>query len=372
MMKKSLKGEMPFLDHLEELRWRILWSLIALVVGSVIGFYLVQHFQVLDLLKDPIEPYLPEGKLFITRPTDAFIITLKLAVAVGFVFASPVIVAQVWRFLSPALYEHERRHIVPALIAGFGLFLSGIAMAYLWVLPAVFRILYGFQFGDLEWIITADAYFSLAAQLVLAFGIMFQLPLVMVLLSALGVVEPKAFTRQRPIALAIASVVAALLTPPDPLSMLMMMGPLLVLYEAGIVVSRLVKRRRPGNTIGGAMVVLFLLSALPGDAGAQEPVPRRISRDSVVAAVDSAARDSAGMPLDTAAARRLGLPTSPSRSFPQADSIIQRLLDLTGYAVTRYAGDSITLYGADREIVLVGEALVEQEGSILEADTVRF
>ena len=204
MAKRRSKGEMPFLDHLEELRWRVLWSLLALVVGSAIGFYIVQHFGVLDLLKNPIEPYLPEGKLYVTRPTDAFIITLKLAVGVGFVLASPIIIAQIWRFLAPALYEDERRHIVPALIAGFGLFLSGVAMAYLWVLPAVFRILYTFQFGDLEWIITADAYFSIAAQLILAFGIMFQLPLVMALLTALGVIEPKTYAKHRPIALAVA------------------------------------------------------------------------------------------------------------------------------------------------------------------------
>lgn len=370
-MKKNTRGEMPFLDHLEELRWRILWSLIALVAGSAIGFYVVQHFEVLDVLKQPIEPYLPEGRLFITRPTDAFIITLKLAVAIGLVLASPIIVAQVWRFLSPALYEHERRYIVPALMAGFGLFVSGIAMAYLWVLPAVFRILHGFQYGDLEWIITADAYFSLATQLVLAFGIMFQLPLVMVLLSALGLVEPKTFAKQRPIALVIGCVVAALLTPPDAISMLMMLGPLLFLYEGGLLAARLV-RRRPRKTIGGAMIVLALATGFPGASDAQEPAVRRPPRDSVVTVRDSTLRDSTGVPLDTAAARLLGLPTAPSRSLPQADSIIQRLLGLEGYAVTRYAGDSITLYGASREIVLVGEALVEQEGSILEADTVRF
>jgi sec-independent protein translocase protein TatC len=235
---------MPFLDHLEELRWRILWSLAALIVGSVIGFYLLQRFDVFTLLKDPIAPYLPDGKLFITRPTDAFLITLKLAVVIGFILGSPVIFAQVWKFLAPALYEHEKRNIVPALIAGFGLFLAGVLMAYLWVLPAVFRILYGFRIGDIEWIITADAYFGFATRTILAFGIMFQLPVVITLLCGMGLVRPETFARHRPIALVFASIFAALLTPPDVFSMMMMMAPLLILYEIGIFVSRIMVKRR--------------------------------------------------------------------------------------------------------------------------------
>jgi sec-independent protein translocase protein TatC len=248
--KRDAKGEMPFLDHLEELRWRILWSVGALVGGAVIGFYLLQQFDVFTLLKAPITPYLPDGKLFITRPTDAFIITLKLAVVLGAIIASPVIFAQLWKFLSPALYAHERSYIVPALVAGLGLFLAGGLMAYLWVLPAVFRILYGFRVGDIEWIITADAYFGFATQLILAFGLMFQLPIVMTLLASFGLVQPKTFRKQRPIALVLACIVAALLTPPDVFSMMMMMVPLLVLYEVGILVSAILRRRGVGRTIG--------------------------------------------------------------------------------------------------------------------------
>ena len=103
MPKKSPKGEMPFLDHLEELRWRILWSGIALIVGSVIGFYLVTRFDVPSLLMVPIQPHLTGERLVFTRPTDAFLITLKLSVIVGAVIASPVIFRQAWGFLTPAL-----------------------------------------------------------------------------------------------------------------------------------------------------------------------------------------------------------------------------------------------------------------------------
>ncbi len=363
---------MPFLDHLEELRWRILWSLLALVVGSVIGFYLLQQFDVFTLLKKPIAPYLPEGKLFITRPTDAFIITLKLSVVIGAVLAAPVVFVQIWKFLAPALYEHEKRYIVPALIAGLGLFLAGVVMAYLWVLPAVFRILYGFRFGDLEWIITADAYFGFATQTILAFGIMFQLPIVMVLLSTLGIVTPRTFSKQRPIALVLASIVAALLTPPDPMSMLMMMVPLLLLYEVGIIVARILRKRGAARMLGTSAIILVIAGTVATSSEAQERV-RPPPRDTLGRGDSAVVRsDSLLQRVDTAAARRLGLPSAPSRSFPEADSVLATLLRRQGYVSTRYAGDSITLYGERREIVLVGSAMVEREGSTLEAGTVSF
>jgi sec-independent protein translocase protein TatC len=358
---------MPFLDHLEELRWRILWSLAALLVGAVIGFLLVQRYEILALLKEPIAPYLPDGKLVIIRPADAFIITLKLAVVIGAVLASPVIFAQVWKFLSPALYTHERRYILPTLMSGLGLFLSGALMAYLWVLPAVFRILYGFQYGFLEWMITADAYFGFATRLILAFGLMFQLPLVIVLLSVLDLVRPKTFAKHRPLALVFASVMAALLTPPDVFSMMMMMAPILILYEAGILIAKLIGTRRTRATIGGAMIAFCLLGGLPSSAEAQLERPSQAARDSM-----RAARDSLGGALDTAEARELGLPTAPSRDFPSADSIIRALQQRAGFRATRYMGDSITLFGETQEIVLIGQGLVEREGATLEAENIAF
>jgi sec-independent protein translocase protein TatC len=235
---------MPFLDHLEELRWRILWSLGALLLGTILGFWAVQHFDVLALLKRPIAELLPDGKLFVTRPTDAFIITLKLAVLVGAVLASPVVIWQVWAFLSPALYEREKRFVVPILIAGLFLFVGGALMAYFWVLPTALRLLFSFQRPDLEFIITADAYFSFASLFMLAFGVVFETPLVIVLLAAFGVVDPQVFAKNRPIALVVGAIVAALLTPPDAVSMMLMLVPLMVLYELGILAARLLWRTR--------------------------------------------------------------------------------------------------------------------------------
>ncbi len=357
---------MPFLDHLEELRWHILWSLAALVVGSAIGFYTVQHFDVLALLKAPIAPFLPEGKLFVTRPTEAFFITLKLALLVGVVLAAPIIAWRAWSFLSPAMYEHEKKHVTPALIAGIGLFLAGALMAYLWVLPAALKIFFSFQREDLEFIITANEYFSLATQIILAFGIMFELPVLMVFLATIGLVGPSAFAKNRPFALVVAAVLAAMLTPPDVVSMLMLMAPIVLLYEVGIMISRVVWKKRVNNTIAGAVLILCLLGgATSVSAQGGQPPPPPQGQAGVL-------QDTVPQPIDTAAARLLGLPTQPSRSFPSADSLLTALAALTGYGVTRYAADNLSLLTQTSAITLNGRALVEREGSLLEADSVLF
>ena len=249
MTKRNPKGEMPFLDHLEELRRRILWSLAAIVAGTIISFILVQNFDVMELLKEPIEPYLPDGRLHITRPTDAFMVTLKLALIGGLVLSAPVVIGHVWGFLSPALYEHEKRYITPFLIGAVGLFAAGVLMAYLWVLPVALRILLTkFQADYLEYIITAREYFAFASQLIVAFGLMFEVPIVMIFLSAIGIVNPATFAKQRPYALVIAAILAAMLTPPDVMSMMMLMLPVILLYEVGILIGRVVWKRRDAET----------------------------------------------------------------------------------------------------------------------------
>jgi Tat protein translocase TatC len=372
MTTKDARAEMPFLDHLEELRWRILWSLLALVVGSAIGLWLVQQYDVLGLLKRPIAGLLPGGKLYIIRPADAFVITLKLAVLVGGVLASPVLIWQAWAFLSPALYQREKRFIIPILIAGLLLFAGGALMAYLWVLPTALKLLFSFQRADLEFIITADEYFSFASLFILAFGLVFELPLVIVLLAAFGVVDPSFFAQNRPIALVLGAGAAALLTPPDAFSMMMMLVPLMLLYEVGIIVGRALwraRRREEAASTSAAAVILLLLCA-PGRGDAQQrtgPPPHRPGRDTLAA--DSLRR---GQSVDTAAARKLGLPTAPSRSFPGPDSVIQEMLKRKDYHSTRYAGDTLTLFADTKELLLSGSALLEREGSTLEADSVRF
>src|SRR5881392_4356749 len=136
---------MPFLDHLEELRWRILKILLAIVIGTIIGWVLLDRVDVVELLKRPIAPYLPGGRLVFTSPAEPFMLTLKVAFALGCLAASPVVIYQIWAFLAPALYEREKRLIIPSLAVGVILFLGGGLACYRWLLPAALRVFMSFQ-----------------------------------------------------------------------------------------------------------------------------------------------------------------------------------------------------------------------------------
>jgi len=242
---RAASGEMPFLDHLEELRWRTLWSLLAVTICAIAGFLLVTRLDVLGILVAPIEPFLMGTKLKYLSPTEPFFITLKLAVAVGLVLASPIVVYQIWSFLAPALLPSEKRVIVPALYMGLVLFSLGVVMAYMLVLPVTLKFTMSFQTESLEQSIVIGEYLSFVTRLLLAFGIVFELPVVVLILSALGLVTPQFLASKRRHAIAMITVASALLTPGDVITLtIMMMVPLMLLYELSIVLSRLVARKR--------------------------------------------------------------------------------------------------------------------------------
>jgi sec-independent protein translocase protein TatC len=251
--KNQAGDEMPFLDHLEELRWRLLWSLLAVVVGTGIGFLLVMKLNVLGILIDPIEPFLHGTRLKYLSPTDPFFITVKLAIVVGLLFASPVLVYQVWAFFGPALLPHEKRVIVPSLYMGLVLFGMGVWSAYKVVLPMTLKFTMGFQTAALEQAITIGPYLDVVTRVLLAFGLVFELPVVILILSALGLVTPEFLAAKRKHAILIITVVASLLTPGDVITLtVMMMVPLVLLYEFSIVLSRMVTRRRAAATAASA------------------------------------------------------------------------------------------------------------------------
>ena len=236
---------MPFLDHLEELRRRILWSLIALFAGAGIGFWLVMHFDVLSLLVAPILPLLDTGRLKYLGPTDPFFITLKLGIVVGVLLALPVVVYHIWAFVSPAMEPAERRVILPTLYLGLVLFAAGVALAYFLALPMTLRFMMGFQTETLEQSIVAAAYLGFVVKLLLAFGVVFELPVVILVLALLGVVDARMLASKRRHALVAIAVLASILTPGDVIVLtLFMMVPLILLYELSIGLAKLVERRR--------------------------------------------------------------------------------------------------------------------------------
>ena len=368
-------GEMPFLDHLEELRSRILRALGAVVIAFGVGLWLVQQFQLVSLLKRPIAPYLLDGKLIVTSPTEPVMIVFKLGFLVGLVLASPVILWQTWAFMAPALYEREKKALVPSLFIGLLLFLTGAVLAYLYVVPQALRVLFSFQNEAIAPFITYDAYFGFVLQVVLALGISFELPLVLIILSWLGVVGPSELHGFRRYAVVLAFIAGAVLSPgADLLSMVMMTVPLLLLYEVGVAGSLIVHRRRQRAALVSALLLGLGLAGGAAPAEAQVPdrarqaAQEKLRRDSL----QDTTRAQPAQSLDSATAQRMGLPTAPSRSFAPADSVIDALMQRRGYEATRYRADSATVFVEEERVRLEGAALTERRGALLEADTITY
>jgi len=242
---RHLRGEMPFLDHLEELRWHILWSVLSVIAGAIIGFGLVYYFGVLELLIDPVRVATDDPNLTLQylSPADAFFVTLKLAIYAGFILAFPIVAYHVWSFLSPALERREKRLIVPALYLGMVLFVGGMALAYFAALPVTLEFFQKFQTGALQANYEINATLGFIVKLLLAFGFVFELPIVIMVLSMMGLVTPAFLREKRRHAIVLITIVASFITPGDVVVLtVMMMIPLVFLYELGIFLSVLIYR----------------------------------------------------------------------------------------------------------------------------------
>ena len=236
---------MPFLDHLEELRWRIIWSLAALVVGVVVGFFVVFKFNLLTWMQGPMLPYLHGRRLVYTHPGDGFSILMQVAIMVGVVIALPVIIYQVWAFLSPALHKHEKRVGIPVILGAVGLFIGGAAMAWYFVLPMTLKFLSSVGDEAFDQMITVSEYFGFVTSMVLAMGAVFELPIAVLILSAIGLVTPQFLAKFRRHAIVGSYVAASIITPGDlVVTSVVLTIPLYLLYEVSIGLSYIVYRKR--------------------------------------------------------------------------------------------------------------------------------
>lgn len=239
--ESSSTGSMPFLDHLEELRWRLLKSLLAIVVMAGTAFYFRE--QLFLILVRP----LGDIQLHFTEVTGSFYAYLKVALIVGIIAALPVVFYQMWMFLSPGLYKHEKRVIMPLAFVSTVLFLGGASFCYFLTLPLALQFLIGFSGDLLNPIITVGSYISFAGLLLVAFGMGFQLPVVSFFLGKIGLVTSASMGRGRRYALVIILIVGAIITPPDVFTQLLLAGPVYLLYEISILIVRLVEPR-PENS----------------------------------------------------------------------------------------------------------------------------
>ncbi|HTR77971.1 MAG TPA: twin-arginine translocase subunit TatC [Gemmatimonadaceae bacterium] len=238
-------AEMPFLDHLEELRWRIIWSVEAIAGGLVVGAAVTfESNGILDFLIKPALPYLPNGGLVYTGAMDMFGLRLKAAFAIAIVIALPVLLFQVWGFLAPGLYQRERRITLSVIFSGFVLFIAGATLAFTLIVPLGIKFLLGLGTPYLHAMITADGYFPLVIGLMLAFGVCFQLPLIILALAAMGVVDSKMLARYRRHAVVAIVLLAEALTPDVIVTTLLLAVPMYALYEISVILTRVIERRR--------------------------------------------------------------------------------------------------------------------------------
>ena len=244
-MSKAPGHEMPFLDHLEELRKRLFWIAGAIIIGVVVGFTLLSKLDIIRLLERPILPLLHGQKLIYTHPGTSFHILLNASLVLGLILAAPVIVGQIWGFLAPALYAHEKRVVIPVLISMLALFLAGVALSYFVVLPLTLQFLMSIESTALTPLISATEYFDFAISMCLAFGVVFEVPIAILALTALGLVTPQFLSKYRKHAIVICLTAAAFITPgADPYSLFALAIPLYVLYELSVFVAQFAYRKR--------------------------------------------------------------------------------------------------------------------------------
>jgi sec-independent protein translocase protein TatC len=239
-------GAMTFFEHLSELRKRIINSLISVAVGAAIGWFVAPHFVnwIVKPMTDALKHAGLNPQLVYSHPAGFLNLLITLSVYLGIVIASPWILYQIWLFVAPALYRHERSAITGFLFSTVFLFLAGIAFGYFVSLPYVLRFLISFQ-GPVVPLINIDEYFDLILLVLLGLGLVFELPVLIFFLSLFGIVTPKFLIKNFRYAILVISILAAILTPtPDATTMLVFMAVLVGLYFIGVGVSWVVVRRR--------------------------------------------------------------------------------------------------------------------------------
>jgi sec-independent protein translocase protein TatC len=234
-----------FISHLVELRDRIIRAGVSVIVVFIGLVYWAP--DIFRLLARPLMMNLPkEGKMIVTDVTGSFFVPMKVTMLVAFVIALPFVLYQIWAFVAPGLYQHEKKLVAPLVGSSHVLFLGGMAFAYFVVFPTIFRVMahYNAPLGT-DMTTDIDNYLSFVLAMFIAFGVTFEVPIVVVLLVRMGVLTVKKLKEIRPYVTVGAFGVSAVVTPPDVFSQLILAIPLILLYEAGIIAARFIVGKQP-------------------------------------------------------------------------------------------------------------------------------
>ena len=238
----SNNESMPFLDHLEELRWRLIKSIASVLIGAVISFYFID--QIIEFLVKPTEALKNSMDLQVLKVQGMFMIKWSIALFGGIIISIPVLTFQIWKFVAPGLYIDEKKYIIPLIIFTFLSFLCGLIFAYMIVIPFSLSFFTSIGFEGIQNNFSINYYFSFITWLMIGSGLIFELPVIVFILSVIGLLTPAFMRHYRRYAIVIILVLSAFITPPDPVSLVLMSIPLLVLYEVSIGVSWLVNRKK--------------------------------------------------------------------------------------------------------------------------------
>jgi sec-independent protein translocase protein TatC len=246
-----------FISHLVELRDRLLRALVAIGVAFGVLFFYPGAGAIYDFLAAPLMQALPEGaKMIATGVITPFLVPVKVTAMVAFLVALPFVLYQAWAFVAPGLYSHEKRLVLPLVVASTGLFLLGVAFCYFFVFGKVFAFINQFAPKSITPAPDIEAYLGFVLTMFVAFGVTFEIPVVVVVLARLGIVSIEQLKQARPYVIVGAFVVAAVVTPPDVVSQLMLAIPMCILYEVGLIIARIITPRETaaGDAIGNAVM----------------------------------------------------------------------------------------------------------------------
>jgi sec-independent protein translocase protein TatC len=247
MKRKQInERDMPFLDHLEELRWRLFKSLISVFVLMLVCWAFSD--QLLEILRFPGRQIDPPLKMQVLKVQTVFMTKLEIALVGGIILGLPVLIYQAWQFIAPGLIKNEKKFLPIVIIATIACFLIGGLFAYLMIIPFALQFFMDLAPVDIENNIALDFYIGFLLRIIIVFGVVFELPIISIILTKMGLLTPQFMRKYRRYALVIAFILGAILTPPDPSTQIMLAVPIILLYEVSIYLSYLFSPKKKEAT----------------------------------------------------------------------------------------------------------------------------